>query len=497
MTEGQHSHWLMRALVYFYSFVVSPKCRSILLLKILVWLAIIIVDPSSVLCCCNSPDWESSHDDCLWLVCWWGGGLWISASSCTKAIFRRLRSHTRTKDRLLQTVLREKKKSLLFLWEREEKTHKTWNKFEIWKLWFQSLQWSHKDVDDFSSVKMNPPLTASVPQRSTHHWNLCTFQFFSSSHGCIITSHLYFYHCTTQERQVWCPAPKDWQTDRTLTAMSDLVQCGVCWYHRAVIPATDGAYDDKLVSPCILRWMFHVLPLVVLQEGAACCLLLNLKWIKALVFIHLLKTSAADLCQLNPLKHCRAAMSEWSPQRKKETEICFKWFSFLLLFVLSVPSGIVLVLSPPEEESIGLILCFPSLDVFFSHPQCNYIETWFWCQRKSACCHCSSLWFSTCLNWDRSLFVTCWPCFGWLVSVLLWSFSTFQQMYNFYDRMLLFILLFWWCFCRGVTFKLRSHFEIKTWSYTICEFDARLLIWSVHKLLIDNHWYTPVNLTSL
>lgn len=36
LTEGQHSHWLMRALVYFYSFVVSPKCRSILLLKILV-----------------------------------------------------------------------------------------------------------------------------------------------------------------------------------------------------------------------------------------------------------------------------------------------------------------------------------------------------------------------------------------------------------------------------------------------------------------------------
>lgn len=108
----------------------------------------------------------------------------------------------------------EKTKSLLFLWEwergKKKSGTKTWNKFEIWKLWFQSLQWSHKDVDDFSSIKMNPPPpTASVPQLSTHHWNLCTFQFFSSSHGCIIIAHLYFYHCTTQERQVWCPTPKD------------------------------------------------------------------------------------------------------------------------------------------------------------------------------------------------------------------------------------------------------------------------------------------------
>lgn len=154
--------------------------------------------------------------------------------------------------------------------------------------------------------------------------------------------------------------------------MSDLVQCGVCWYHRTVIPATDGAYYDKLVSPEVLRWTVHVLLLVVVQEGAACCLLLNLEWIKTLVFTisrrpQLLTSSSWIL--LNTVKQPRLSVAGVIT-----TEEEGKWNLFRVIFLLwkSVsfafcPVGAFWYFAGTESTrgGIGLILCFPSLDVFF------------------------------------------------------------------------------------------------------------------------------------
>lgn len=158
--------------------------------------------------------------------------------------------------------------------------------------------------------------------------------------------------------------------------MSDLVQCGV------LLVSQDGDTSNwwsLLWQACfsISTEMNRSCPP---GGGSGRCSLLftsKLGMNKNTGFHHLQKTSAADLFQLNSLKHCEAATSEC---RRREHH-------------------------RGRRKMKSVWSDFPSLEIcFFCFLSC-------WCL----------LVFSTCLNWDWSLLVTCWACFGWHFSCQFFS----------------------------------------------------------------------------
>lgn len=167
MTEGQHSHWLRRALVYFYSFVVSPKCKRILLLKILVWLAMMISNLSS---CCDSGESNSS-------ICWQFTLHWLVAGK-----------EVANKSLVVPTMKLNSKHWGLTPGPRTSSFRRSSNTRHPLKLLFWNMQhiWTLENLVTIISVMSYWPVenlnlrktitpTVNVPEPSAHFCNLGTF----------------------------------------------------------------------------------------------------------------------------------------------------------------------------------------------------------------------------------------------------------------------------------------------------------------------------------